>query len=160
MKKDVKSSLISEVKDVLSTANGIFVVENHGLTVRETEELRNRLRPISKMFRVVKNRLMKLALAGGKYTGVSAFLKRPTAVVLADDPYACAKAIYEFAEKYPKLTIVGGQMDVDVLDTAGVVEIAKLPSMDEARATLLRLVSEPMTQIARVADAHAKNKTE
>ena len=160
MKKTEKSSLIAEVQAVLAESNGIFVVENLGLTVRETESLRKELSPISKMFRVVKNRLMKRALDGGQFADTSVFLKKPTAVVLADDPYACAKAIYNFAEKHPKFAIIGGQMDAGVMDAAAVVEVAKMPSMNEIKATFLRLLSEPAARMARVTSEYAKTKSE
>jgi len=156
MKKNEKSSLIAVVQAVLAESNGIFVVENNGLTVRETESLRNELRPISKMFRVVKNRLMKRALDGGQFAGVSEFLKKPTAVVLADDPYACAKAIYNFAEQHPKFAIIGGQMDAGVMDAAAVIEIAKMPSLLEIRGTIARILVEPGSRLARVTAEYGK----
>ena len=61
MKREEKSNLISALQSSLQDANGVFVVENHGLTVKEMEGLRNELRPIVSVFKVVKNRLMKLA---------------------------------------------------------------------------------------------------
>jgi len=156
MKKAEKSLLIADVQAVLAESNGIFIAVNNGLTVREIESLRIELRPISKMFRVVKNRLMKRALDGGRFAGVSDFLKQPTAVVLADDPYACAKVIFNFAQKHPKFAILGGQMDVGVMDMDAIVEIAKMPSLFEIRSTIARILVEPGSRLARVSAEYGK----
>jgi len=156
MKKDDKASLISKVKDALSAAAGIFVVENHGLSVKETEELRNILRPMVKMFKVVKNRLMKRALDDTAFSKVAEFLKNPTAVVVADDPYAAAKALATFAEAHPNLTIVGGHMDAKLMSKSDVMEISKLPSMLEIRGSLARILIEPASRLARVSGEYGK----
>ena len=156
MKKEDKSSLISKVKDSLAAASGVFVVENRGLSVKETEELRNILRPVVKMFKVVKNRLMKRALDGTAFSAASKFLKKPTAVVLAAEPYAAAKALATFAEAHPNLAIVGGHMDSKLMEQGDVLEIAKLPSMLEIRATLARILVEPASRLARVSAEYGK----
>ena len=77
MKREDKSTLISALQSSLKEANGVFVVENHGLTVQEMEGLRNELRPLVSVFKVVKNRLMKLALKDSNFEAVSDMMKRP-----------------------------------------------------------------------------------
>jgi len=156
MKREQKSSLISMVQEKLSSSNGIFVVENRGLSVKETEALRNALRPITHMFKVVKNRLMKRALDGTSFSTVADFLKKPTAVVLADDPFAVAKALAAFADSHPNLSIVGGHMDGNLLSQSEVLEISKLPSMDEIRGTIARILVEPASRLARVSAEYGK----
>ena len=71
MRREEKSDLISALQSSLKEANGVFVIENHGLTVKEMESLRNELRPLVSVFKVVKNRLMKLALKGTDFEPVS-----------------------------------------------------------------------------------------
>ena len=58
MRREEKSDLISALQSSLKDANGVFVIENHGLTVKEFEALRNELRPLVSVFKVVKNRLL------------------------------------------------------------------------------------------------------
>ena len=156
MKKVEKSSLISKVQEDLAKASGVFVVENHGMTVRETEELRKTLRPLVQMFRVVKNRLMKRALDNSKFSAVSELLKNPTAVALANDPFAVAKALAAFSESHPNLTIVGGQMDSKLMSQSDVIEISKLPSLLEIRGTIARILIEPASRLARVSAEYGK----
>lgn len=108
MRREEKSDLISALQSSLKDANGVFVVENHGLTVKEMECLRNELRPLVSVFKVVKNRLMKLALKDTDFEPVSEMMKRPTAVAVATDGLAVTKVLAKFAETHPNLTIIGG----------------------------------------------------
>ncbi|MDR2769987.1 MAG: 50S ribosomal protein L10 [Rickettsiales bacterium] len=156
MNKQEKASLISNVRKSLGEAEGIFVIENHGLSVRETEQLRAILRPITSLFKVVKNRLMARALDGSPFAPISELLKRPTAVALASDPYAVAKALAAFAEAHPNLEIVGGQMDAGLMGKPEVERIAKLPSLKEIRGTIARIFAEPASRLARLAAEYGK----
>ncbi|MDR1826591.1 MAG: 50S ribosomal protein L10 [Rickettsiales bacterium] len=156
MKKEEKSSLISKVRECLEKASGIFVIKNGGLTVKETEELRRVLRPMTAMVRVVKNRLMKRALDGTAFAPASDLMKSPTAVVAATDPFGVAKALAGFAETHPNLRIVGGQMDGGVMDESEVLAIAKLPSLLEIRGTIARILIEPASRLARVSKEYGK----
>ena len=158
MKREEKSDLISALQSSLKDANGIFVVENHGLTVKEMEALRNELRPIVSVFKVVKNRLMKLALKDTDFEPVSDMLKRPTAVAVATDSLAVTKVLAKFADEHPNLTIVGGKMDADVLDVDGVMQLSKLPSLLEIRSTIARILVEPASRLARVSAEYGKKE--
>ena len=93
MRREEKSDLISALQSSLQEANGVFVVENNGLTVKEFEALRNELRPLVSVFKVVKNRLMKLALKDTNFEAVSDLMKRPTAVAVATDALAVTKVL-------------------------------------------------------------------
>lgn len=156
MKREEKSDLISALQSSLKDANGIFVVENHGLTVKELESLRNELRDKVSLFKVVKNRLMKLALKDTDFAPVSDMMKRPTAVAVATDALAVTKVLAKFADEHPNLTIVGGKMDADVLDMDGVVQLSKLPSLLEIRSTIARILVEPASRLARVSAEYGK----
>ena len=158
MRREEKSDVISALQSSLKDANGIFVVENHGLTVKEMEALRNELRPIVSVFKVVKNRLMKLALKDTDFEPVSDMLKRPTAVAVATDGLAVTKVLAKFADEHPNLTIVGGKMDADVLDVDGVMQLSKLPSLLEIRSTIARILVEPASRLARVSAEYGKKE--
>ena len=158
MRREEKSDLISALQSSLKEANGVFVVENHGLTVKEFEELRNELRPMVSLFKVVKNRLMKLALKDTDFEPVSEMMKRPTAVAIATDGLAVTKVLAKFAEEHPNLTILGGKMDADVLDANGVLQLSKLPSLLEIRSTIARILVEPASRLARVSAEYGKKE--
>ena len=156
MRREEKSELMSALQSSLKEANGVFVVENHGLTVKELEGLRNELRPLVSVFKVVKNRLMKLALKDTNFEPVSEMMKRPTAVAVATDGLAVTKVLAKFAEEHPNLTIIGGKMDADVLDKDGIVQLSKLPSLLEIRGTIARILVEPASRLARVSAEYGK----
>ena len=156
MRREEKSDLISALQSSLKEANGVFVVENHGLTVKELEGLRNELRPLVSVFKVVKNRLMKLALKDTNFEPVSEMMKRPTAVAVATDGLAVTKVLAKFAEAHPNLSIIGGKMDADVLDKDGIMQLSKLPSLLEIRGTIARILVEPASRLARVSAEYGK----
>lgn len=158
MRREEKSDLISALQSSLKDANGVFVVENHGLTVKEMEQLRKDLRPIVSMFKVVKNRLMKRALQDTDFAPVSDLMVRPTAVAVATDALAVTKVLAKFAETHPNLSIIGGKMDADVLDTDGVMQLSKLPSLLEIRGTIARILIEPGSRLARVSAEYGKKE--
>lgn len=159
MRREEKSELVSALQSSLKDANGVFVVENHGLTVKEMEDLRSQLRPVVSLFKVVKNRLMKLALNDTDFAPVSDLMKRPTAVAVATDALAVTKVLAKFAETHPNLSIIGGKMDADVLDTDGVVQLSKLPSLLEIRGTIARILVEPASRLARVSAEYGKKES-
>ncbi|HOY47465.1 MAG: 50S ribosomal protein L10 [Alphaproteobacteria bacterium] len=159
MRREEKSDLISALQSSLREANGIFVVENHGLTVKETEELRNQLRGLVSIFKVVKNRLMKLALKDTDFEPVSDLMKRPTAVAVATDALAVTKVLAKFAETHPNLTIVGGKMDAELLNADGIMQLSKLPSLLEIRGTIARILVEPASRLARVSAEYGKKQS-
>ena len=121
MKRNEKSELISSLHGHLKDAGGVFVIENHGLTVKETEDLRKSLRGLVSVFKVIKNRLFKLAVKDTDFAGVSDMMKHPTAVAIATDPLAVTKVLAKFAEEHPNLTLVGGKMGADLLSADGIM---------------------------------------
>jgi large subunit ribosomal protein L10 len=74
MKREDKSSLISSLSSLLKDADGVFVIENHGITVKDMESLRKELHPVTSLFKVVKNRLFKLALKDSSFESISDFV--------------------------------------------------------------------------------------
>ncbi len=161
-KKDVsvnlnqKESLVSSLQGMLAEANGVFVIENHGTTVKAMETLRREIAPFVSVFKVVKNRLFKIAVKGTAFEEVSELMKRPTAVAIATDGLVVTKILAAFAEKNPTISIVGGQMDSGLLDAKAVEQLSKLPSMNEIRSTIARIIIEPASRLARVSAEYGK----
>jgi large subunit ribosomal protein L10 len=156
VKKDEKSALISSLQENIKSANGIFVVENHGTSVKDFETLRRELSSVTSVFKVVKNRLFKLALKDSSFIDVEKLMKRPTAVAIATDGLAVTKVLAKFAETHPTITIVGGKMDADLLDAKAIEQLSKLPSLLEIRGTIARILIEPASRIARVSGEYGK----
>ena len=155
MNRNEKAELIETLQSTLSEATAVVVTHQTGLTVAESSDLRGRMREAGAGFKVTKNRLTKIALQGTKYEDITDLFTGPTAIGTSADPVSAAKTLVAFAKENDKLTIVGGALDGKVLDKAGVEALAKLPSLDELRASLVGLLNAPATKVARVAQAPA-----
>jgi large subunit ribosomal protein L10 len=153
--RNEKAELIETLQSTLSEATAVVVTHQTGLTVAESSDLRGRMREAGAGFKVTKNRLTKIALQGTKYEDITDLFTGPTAMGTSADPVSAAKTLVAFAKENDKLTIVGGALDGKVLDKAGVEALAKLPSLDEIRASLVGLLNAPATKVARVAQAPA-----
>jgi large subunit ribosomal protein L10 len=149
MDRSQKSDLVDQLKHVFSETSVVVVTRNHGLTVDQSTDLRNKMRDAGAQFKVAKNRLALIALDGSRYKPIGDLLKGPTALATSTDPVAAAKVAVEFAKTNDKLEIVGGAMGDTVLDVDGVKALAALPSLDELRGTLIGLIQAPASKIAR-----------
>ncbi len=150
MNREQKKELISSLNALLLQQNQITITLNKGLTVAEVQELRKRIRAAGAGYKVAKNRLARLALAGTKFEGISDFLRGPTGIAYSTDAVAAAKVIAKFAKENNKLVVVGGSLDGQTMDAAGVEALATLPSLDELRGKLIGLIQAPATKIAGV----------
>ncbi len=133
----------------------IVITQQSGLTVAEVSDLRRKIREAGASYKVTKNRLTRLALEGTKFQGLQPLFVGPTAIAASDDPVAAAKVCVEFANQNDKLTIVGGALDGEVLDSDGIKALAKLPSLDELRGKIVGLLQAPATKLAVVTQAPA-----
>ena len=149
MDRSQKADLVDQLKHVFSETSVVVVTRNHGLSVDQSTELRNRMRDAGAQFKVAKNRLALIALDGTRYKPIGDLLTGPTALATSSDPVAAAKVAVDFAKTNDKLEIVGGAMGDTVLDVEGIKALAALPSLDELRATIVGLVQAPASKIAR-----------
>jgi large subunit ribosomal protein L10 len=148
-----KQRLIDTLQEDLADTVCVVVTHQSGMTVAEATQLRRQMRAAAARFRVTKNRLAKRALDGTQFAGLAPLFTGPTAIAFSRDPVAAAKVAVEYANRNDKLTIVGGGLAGDVLDQAGVRELASLPSLDELRGKLIGLLLAPATRIAAVLQA-------
>ena len=154
MDRAQKAESIETLKGVFAGAGAVVVTHNLGLTVAELSDLRGRLRKEGARYQVVKNRLAQKALNGQADTA-GALFKGPVGIAYAPDAVSAAKVVTQYAKDNEKFVVMGGFMGEVVLDTAGVSALAKLPSLDQLRATLVGLIQTPATRIAGVIQAPA-----
>lgn len=155
MNREQKQELVSTLNAMLADKTFVAVTLNTGLTVAEMQSLRKQMREAGAGFKVAKNRLARLALAGTKFENISDLLKGPTGIAYSTDPVAAAKVASKFAKDNAKLKILGGNLDGQKMDTAGVETLAKLPGLNELRGKIVGLVQAPATKIAGVVAAPA-----
>jgi len=150
-----KRELVAELNAVFNNSASVVVTQYSGLSVAEITNLRNQMRAAGANFKVTKNRLTRLALADTPYAGLAAMFTGPTAIAFSEDVVAPAKVAIEFAKKNEKLVVVGGAMGENVLDVAGIKELATLPSLDELRGKIVGVLNAPATKVAGVVQAPA-----
>jgi large subunit ribosomal protein L10 len=155
MDRAEKTQLVAELKQTFTETSVVVVTRNLGLTVKQSTDLRNKMRDAGANYKVAKNRLALIALEGTAYAPISELLKGPTALATSPDPVAAAKVAVDFAKTNDRFEIVGGAMGDTILDVNGVKALAELPSLDELRARIVGLIQAPATKIAQVVNAPA-----
>ncbi len=155
MDRTQKEAVVTRLNEVFSNTNVVVVTHYSGMTVAQMTDLRVRMAEAGADFKVVKNRLVKLALEGTDAAEIKDLFSGPTAIAYSDDPVAAPRVAAAFAKENEKLIILGGAMGATVLDPSGVKALAELPSLDELRAKLVGMIQTPATRIAGVLQAPA-----
>jgi large subunit ribosomal protein L10 len=148
-----KETLVSTLHQAVKVTSCLIVTHQTGLNAAEVNNLRRQMRAAGCSYKVTKNRLARLALAGTMFEHLSSLFTGPTAIAYSKDPVAAAKVAVEFAAKNDKLKIIGGGLDAARLDVQGVKDLATMPSLDELRGKILGLIQAPATKIAGVLQA-------
>lgn len=158
MNREEKTATVAELKDTLAKAQSLVLADFRGLTVAEINEVRSEIRKNECHYRVVKNTLVKLAIAESPMAGLGAMFKGPTAIAYSfEDPVAPAKILDKFDGDLEKLNVKGGYVDGAVLDSAGVKQLAKMKGRDELRAQLLATFMAPAQGMVRLLAAAPQN---
>lgn len=157
MNRAQKQTEIDQLKSTMDASEIVIVSHNKGMTVAQVTELRKTLRKNGAAYKVSKNTLVKRAITGTRYETVGDLLAGPTGIsTTSGEPLVVAKTIFEFAKKFDgKLVILGGAFGDMKLDAAAVEKLAKLPTLDQIRGTLVGLIQAPAAQLARLAQAYA-----
>ena len=156
-----KVAILDEVTARIKDSDYCFIVNHGGASVAKMAKLRKALRALDSRLLVVKNTfLAKVAKEKGWSEEVNAMFVGPTAVVTGHgEPTAVAKAIMEFVKaSNGKASVKGADYDNKIVDAAMVEALSKVPGKNELRATLLMLLKEPATRLARVLSEKAKKE--
>ena len=149
MTKEQKKNYVEEMKKVFSS-NEAVIAHYKGLNVKDLDKIRSEMRKSGIFFKVTKNRITKLALKETKYKDLEKFFTGPTAAAISSDPIMSAKILSKYAKSGKKLKLVAGYMDGKVLEAEDVAKIATLPTLDEARAKIVGILSAPAQKILSI----------
>ena len=150
MNKEKKQNYIKEMSTQFDKSEAVIVAHYQGLTVKQLDDLRKQMRKHGIIFKVTKNRITKLAIEKTKCKDLSNLFTGPTAVALSEDAITSAKILTNFSKENENLKILGGIMGGDILDVAGVKNVATLPSLEEARAKIVGILRSPAQKIASI----------
>ncbi len=150
MNREEKSANIQEIAAQIEASEAIFAVDYRGISVPQAAELRSKLREADASFRIVKNRLTKLAADKAGEDRLAELLQGPTALTFVrGDTAMAAKAISTFNKEHEVLTYKGGFMDGTTLDPDSFKSIARLPSRDVLNGQFAGIVASPLTGLVR-----------
>jgi large subunit ribosomal protein L10 len=144
-----KREMVDELGQVFAQSGSVVVARYTGLTVAQLTDLRRKMKAAGAQFKVIKNRLAKIALQNSGISGGGEMFIQPTGIAFAKDPVASAKIAAEYAKGNDKFVLVGGLLGKVVLDKGAVENLAKMPSLDEMRAKLIGTIQAPATQLVR-----------
>lgn len=153
MPTEAKRQAVIALRQQLEGSRTLIVSEYRGLTVREIGEIRRSLRKQDIAYRVVKNRLMKIAAADSLGSALDALLAGPTAIAFGDEEGATAKAVMDAVRPYRQVKITGALLGDRPIDADGVTRLAALPTRDVLLAQLAGAFAAPLATTAGLFDA-------
>ena len=146
-----KVEAVEELRSRLNGVKAVVLTEYRGLTVQQLGDLRKQLRAVSAEYKIVKNRLARLAIASSELQGLGTHLKGPTGVIFSkEDPVAVAKAVHAFARTNQALAVKAGYVEGQMLAPAGLKALADLPSREAIRAQLVGSIQSVLAGLVGV----------
>ena len=150
MNKEQKKSYIADMTNQFENSKAVMVTHYQGLTMPQLDELRTQMREHGIIFKITKNKITKLALEKTKCKELSNLFTGPTAVAFGEDAIMSARILSKFAKDNENLKVIGGLMDNEILDQAGVEKVANLPTLDEARANIIGILNASASKIVSI----------
>jgi len=153
MPTEAKQAAVAALRQQLQANPTLIVSEYRGLTVREIQEIRRSLRRQDVTYRVIKNRLMKIAAADTVGSALDALLTGPTAIAFGNDAGATAKAVIDTMRPYRQVKITGALLGDRTIDADGVTRLASLPNRETLLSQVAGAFAAPMATTAGLFDA-------
>ncbi|MDD9331130.1 MAG: 50S ribosomal protein L10 [Wolbachia sp.] len=143
MRREEKDGFIQDIVNVFSCNDFLILVNFKCINASESLSLRNSLKSIGGGFLVVKNTLACLALErAGKFSCLSDRFSGPVAIVYSSCIVEAAKLIIDFVNaNKEKMSVICSAHSSQLLTAEDVNTLAKLPSLDELRIKIMRLIS-------------------
>ncbi|MDP2709544.1 MAG: 50S ribosomal protein L10 [bacterium] len=160
--KEQKRTILKELAEKIAKAKSVVFTKYSGLTVKENEVLRNKLREQDNEYYVAKKTLMDLAFKDEKIEGLEAkkFDGQVAAVFGYKDEVAPAKIIEQFKkdkDKEGKIEFLGGILENKYIDAAAVSALAILPSKQELYAKVLGSINAPVSGLVNALAGNMRN---
>jgi large subunit ribosomal protein L10 len=157
MPTDAKRETVAELREELARSRTMIVSEYRGLTVREIAEIRRALRKQDVSYRVVKNRLLRIAAQDTVGEALGPLLTGPTAIAFGTDEAATARAVIDATRPYKIVRITGGILGQRAIDAAGVTRLASLPPREVLLGQLAGAIQSPTATLASLLGANMRN---
>ena len=149
-----KKQVVADLVERLNGSCAGVIVDYKGINVEDDTKLRKDLREAGVNYTVVKNTLLKRAIAETELNGLDSVLEGTTALATsADDYVAAARILCKFADTHKNFEVKNGFIDKEVIDVAKITGLAKLPSREILLANVLGAFQAPISAFARAIQA-------
>lgn len=149
--RDEKNQLVESVAADLEKCRAVIFTEYHGITMKDTQNMRKKLRGGNVTFKVIKTTLLNLAMKKAKLSVPSEVLNKPLAIAIGmDDEVVSAKLINDSAKEIEALKVVGGIIDGQYVDGDVIKRLALLPGRDELLGRVVGTLAAPMNGLMSV----------
>lgn len=160
IKTEQKAAFVEELKKQLEEGGSMVMVTYQGLTVEDSSALRDKVRAAGGSFRVVKNTMLRRAVAGTDLEPLQEHCFGSTAVLISDaeDPVTPLKELVGFAKDFEEiLTVKAGALEGRVMSAEEVIALSKLPSKEELLGKMLGSVNAPASNLVGALSGVARN---
>ncbi len=156
-----KQVIIDEIKGKLDGAQSAVVIDYMGISVAQADAMRKKLREANVDYTVYKNTLVKRAIVGTEFEGLTEVLEGPSALAISkEDATAPARVLNEVIKEYKKMEFKAGVVEGNFFDKDGIQTIADIPSRETLLAKFLGSIQSPISQAVRTFQAIADAKAE
>ncbi len=145
-----KKQIVAEVNEIASGALSAVLAEYRGMTVEQMTALRVKARESGVYLRVVRNTLAKRAVEDTEFACLNdALVGQVISAYSLEEPGAAARLVRDFAKDCDKLVATAVAVGGKLHGPEQLEAVAKLPTKDEAIASLMSVMNGPVTKLAR-----------
>jgi large subunit ribosomal protein L10 len=152
-----KAQFVDSLRSDLSDNNIVIIADYAGINVDQVNALRGSARENGSTVRVVKNSLFKIAAKDTNHSKLAEDISGPSLLVMSKEPVSAAKMIVDFVKDNESLEIKLGSYENSVIANEEVINLSKMPSLEELRAKLIALISTPASNIVGLLKAPARD---
>lgn len=154
VQKERKEVVVAEIREKLSRAKSVVLVNYSGINVEQATKLRKGFRDAGLDYKVYKNKLVELAAKDTAYEALAKDLNGPNAFAISyTDAVAPAKLIKDYAKEFKKMELRSGVVEGVYYTAEQVAELANLPSKEVLIARFLGSVKSPVSNLAYLLQA-------
>ena len=145
-----KKRIVAEVNEAAGNALSAVLANYRGVTVEEMTALRRNARENKVYLRVVRNSLLKRAVEDTEFECIRSALNGPTILAFSqEDPGSAARVLKDFADENDHFEIKALSIGGRLLESRDIDVLARMPTLDQARAMLMTVMLAPVTKLAR-----------
>jgi large subunit ribosomal protein L10 len=148
--KQRKEEVFNQYTEWLDKSQAVILVEYTGITMKEFDNIRAKIRECGGEFHVLKNTLAKKAFESREVSFPAGTFEKSTAAAFAfGDVAGTAKALSDVTKSIEFVKVKGGFMDKQTLSVVQVKSLASMPPLPVVRAQLLGVIQAPAGKLVR-----------